>query len=162
MTVQSFIVALTAFGLLIGSPTGRRELATATRPAANDSVVLTMSAHGDARPRGALHTLVLSDAVDPGRPLRLIAASVLTRADTFHTTLPAKLAFGMQPFELSLRVGDEAPDLQFVVEIISVGKDSVGRCIAVGRGLELGRLPEGTVVHRVDRSRPLTCRVERR
>lgn len=128
----------------------------------NDSVLVTLSTFGDARPRGELHTLILSDAVNPSRRVQLIASSVLTRADTVITTLPAKMAFGTAPMELWLRAGPSAPDLQFVVDIVTVGSDTVGRCIGTGRALELVRLPEGSVLHRVDGNRPLTCGKERR
>ncbi len=153
------VMFLSALGIALiatGSPVTSLSSSVSTSTQA-DSVVLTISIWGDAQPRGALHRFTLQDGVTPSKKPTWRAASLLTRADTIFTTLPAQLLLGKEPSELTLASHAVTPNVRFELDIIEIGKDSLTRCTEQGRMFELGRLPEGTVVYRVDGSRPPAC-----
>ena len=158
MTGPHLAVASVALVAALSAWTSSRSAPRAAAMPVADSIVLTVSAFGDARPRGSLHPLRLTNLNDPGNAPRLRAASVLFRGDTFHVTLPASLRLGIEPVDLRLNALGDTPNLQFTIELPTIGSDSVGVCTGEGRGLELIRLPEGSVLHRVDGARPLRCR----
>ena len=156
MLISAAISAVMIGGAASGFATSPRIVTLA------DSVVLTFSAYGDARPQGALHTFTLRDAVDPSKAPRLRAVTYLTKADTVHTTLPAQILLGTEHSQLTLTAQGETPDLRFELDLIEAGSDSLTRCSDQGRAFELGRLREGTVVYRVDGVRPPRCQRQAR
>ena len=158
---QILLSAAICAGMSAGAAANSLSTSTPTVALA-DSVVLTFSAYGDARPRGALHTFTLRDAVDPSKTPRLRAVSYLTKADTIHTTLPAQIFLGIEHSELTLTAQGETPNLRFELDLIEVGSDSLTRCADQGRAFELGRLREGGVVFRVDGTRPPKCQRQAR
>ena len=162
--VSAFGVALTTVGFSASAFHGGP---SALAPA--DSVVLTISAYGDARPSGALHTVTLSDAVDPLAPAvaqsktpRWRAGSFLTKGDTIHTTLPAQLVLDRAHTELTLRAEGVTPNLRFELDLVDLSSDSLVRCSDEGRMFELGRLRDGGIVFRVDGTRPPPCKKQSR
>lgn len=154
-----------AFGAALthgsGVATGR-VLPRAVSTVVADSIYVALSTWGDARPRTELHRVLLTYVGDPNLRPRLHAATVLARADTFHTTLPARFELGLRPMELTLTGLDETPNLRFVVDMVSVGVDSVFRCIGEGRSIEVIRLPERSVLTRVDGTHPPRCSLAHR
>ena len=150
---------VSALGLgLVGMGAASRTVHFGTvAPALADSVVLTISASSDAQQPGTLHTFTLHDAVNPSQNPTLRSTSLVTRADTIITTLPAQVLLGKQPSEITISAQDRTAIFRFDLELIEVGRDSLLRCVEQGRMYEVGRLPEGGVVFRVDGARPPRC-----
>jgi hypothetical protein len=162
MTKPAIFVSALCIGLIATGTAATGFTTGASAPMVADSVVLTISAYGDARPRRTLHTFTLQDAVNPSKNPTWRAVSLITRADTVITTLPAQLLLGQEPSELTVTAQGETPNLRFELDLIETARDSLTRCADQGRMFELGRLRDGGVVFRVDGTRPPPCKRQAR
>jgi hypothetical protein len=122
-----------------------------------DSIAVTLSATGTASRADDRYRLFLQDGYDPAPSRRIRAATLDLRGDTVELTLPAEIRLARTLFQWTMTVPAGAPSIRFTFDLIRAGSDTVGRCVGEGRLFELGRLPDGGIVHRVDGRHPFAC-----